>query len=253
VLLHLHEWGDADAPPLVCLHGITAHGRRFRRLAEERLADRFHVLAPDLRGYGRSGWEPPWTLAQQLEDVVETAAAAGIERAAWLGHSYGGRLVLELAAHRPELVERVILLDPAIHVLPHVGYDFAELQRADHAYASPEEAIEERLAGYLPPPREALEEEAREHLFEDEDGRFRFRYCRSAAVVMYSDICTEPPEPSTLGVSALLVYAPAFGLVRRHQLEAYRDRAEVIASPGGHDVYWDAFDETADAVDRFLS
>ena len=32
--LHAHEWGDANAPLLVCLHGVTSHGGRFRRLAE---------------------------------------------------------------------------------------------------------------------------------------------------------------------------------------------------------------------------
>ena len=39
--LNLHEWGDPSAPPVVCLHGVSAHGRRFRRLAEESLVDRF--------------------------------------------------------------------------------------------------------------------------------------------------------------------------------------------------------------------
>ena len=53
--LNLHAWGDVTAPPVVFLHGLNAHGRRFRRLAEERLADRFHVLAPDLRGHAGSG------------------------------------------------------------------------------------------------------------------------------------------------------------------------------------------------------
>src|SRR5918911_1703522 len=62
MLLHLHEWGERAAPPLVCLHGVTGHGRRFRRLAEERLAQRFRVLAPDPRGHGRSDSEPPQTL-----------------------------------------------------------------------------------------------------------------------------------------------------------------------------------------------
>src|SRR5437588_9527469 len=119
--LHMHEWGDADAPALVCLHGITAHGRRFRRLAEERLARRFRVLAPDLRGHGRSGYEPPWTIAAHLEDVVETLAEAGVERAAWIGHSFGGRLVLELAAREPDRLDRAALLDPVIQVLPHIG------------------------------------------------------------------------------------------------------------------------------------
>jgi lipase len=147
--LHLHEWGERTAPPLVCLHGVTGHGRRFRRLAEERLAERFRVLAPDLRGHGRSDWEPPWTLRANLADVLETVAAAGVERAAWLGHSYGGRLILELAALEPERIERAVLLDPAIDLLPHVSFDMAEDHRRDRVFGSAEEAIESRLGGRL--------------------------------------------------------------------------------------------------------
>src|ERR687884_1061168 len=101
MLLHLHEWGERSAPPLVCLHGISAHGRRFRRLAEERLARRFRVLAPDLRGHGRSEWEPPWTIATHAADVLETVTAAGVERATWLRPSFGGRRILGLGAVPP--------------------------------------------------------------------------------------------------------------------------------------------------------
>src|SRR5918993_2408345 len=89
-----------------------AHGERFRRLAEERLAGRFRVLAPDLRGHGRSGWERPWTIAQHVEDLRETLEAAGVERAPVIGHSFGGRLTLELTA--AGVVERSVLLDPAV-------------------------------------------------------------------------------------------------------------------------------------------
>ena len=51
----MHEWGDPAAPAVVCVHGVTGHGERFKRLAEERWASRFRVVAPDLRGHGRSG------------------------------------------------------------------------------------------------------------------------------------------------------------------------------------------------------
>src|SRR2546425_8043627 len=112
--LHLHEWGDPAAPAIVCLHGVNAHGRRFRRLAEERLAKRHRVLAPDLRGHGFSEWEPPWTIATYAHDVLETLDDAGVHSAAFVGHSFGGRLVLELAALDPERIRRAALLDPAI-------------------------------------------------------------------------------------------------------------------------------------------
>jgi lipase len=256
--LHVHEWGDADAPALVCLHGVSAHGRRFRRLAEERLAKRFRVLAPDLRGHGRSEWEPPWNIATHLADVRETVDAMGVEQpAAWLGHSFGGRLVLELCAVAPERVSRAVLLDPALQILPHVGFDFAEGAAQDHSFASAEEAVEARLAsGYPPSPREFVEEEAREHLVVAPDGRLRWRFSRAAAATIYGELCTEPAPPSALCTPALLVHAGEFGLVREEQLAEYvaelGDRLEVLAVPGGHVVYWDAFEQTAKAVENFL-
>ena len=162
MLLQLHEWGDRDAPHMVCVHGVNAHGRRFRRLAEERLSRRFHVLAPDLRGHGGSEWEPPWTIATHAHDLLETLDDAGVRTATWVGHSFGGRLVLELGALAPERIERVVLLDPAIQLLPHVGFDFAERERADRAFDSPEEAIAARLdTAVWTTPREHLEEENR--------------------------------------------------------------------------------------------
>ena len=256
MLLHVHEWGASDAPPLVCLHGISVHGRRFRKLAEERLAGRFRVLAPDLRGHGYSGWEPPWTIATHLDDLLETTAAAGAGRAVWLGHSFGARLVLELAAHDSARIERAILLDPAIQILPHVGLDFAEQSRNDPVFSSPEEAVAARLADLFPPPREFAEEDVREHLVQLSDGGFRYRRCPSAVVSVYGELCTEPPPAGTLRAPTLLVHAPAFGLVRDEQLAAYREALgnllQVVAVPGGHIVYWDAYDETADAVEEFL-
>lgn len=254
--LNLHEWGAPSAPPLVCLHGVNAHGRRYRKLAEERLAARFRVLAPDLRGHGFSGWEPPWTIATHAHDVLETLDAHGVREATWLGHSFGGRLVLELAALTPERMARAILLDPAIQVLPHVGLDFAERERSDHAFDSPADAIAVRLASGGPTPRSFLEEEMREHLVRHADGRFRYRYCQSAVVSLYGEMVTPPPPPETLQAATLLVHAERFGLVRDDQIEAYRaalgERIEVVSVPGGHMVYWDAFDETAGAIERFL-
>jgi len=256
VLLQLHEWGDSVAPPIVCVHGVSAHGRRFRKLAEERLASRFRVLAPDLRGHGGSEWEPPWTIATHVHDVLETLDDAGVRTAHWIGHSFGGRLVLEVAALDAERIDRAVLLDPAIQLLPHVGYDFAELAREDRPYDSPDSAIAERLATGAPTPREHLEEEMREHLVKQPNGTFRFRYCKAAVVSMYGELCTTPPAPETLRMPTLLVHAGQFGLVREDQREAYEralgDRLQVVEVPGGHMVYWDAFEQTADAIDAFL-
>jgi lipase len=253
VRLHVHEWGDPDAPLLVCLHGVTSHGGRFRRLAPA-LADRRHVLALDLRGHGRSGYEPPWSLATHVDDVLETV---GETRADWLGHSFGGRIVAELASRRPDLVERAVLLDPALQVLPHVAFDMAELERRDSTFGSVEEAVQARFDSgrVLIAPRDVVAEDEAEHLEPAADGRLRYRYCKSAVVAAWSELATPPPEPAH--VPTLIVLGAESWLFLDEHVDAYRaalrELLEVVTVPGGHTVMWDALDETTAAVDTFLA
>ena len=137
-----------------------------------------------------------------------------------------------------------------------MGLDFAEQAAREHSFGSAEEAIEARLASGPSTPRAFLEEEAREHLELGQDGRLRWRYCRPAVVAMYGELCSEPPPPTVLPDAALLVHASQFGLVRGEQLADYvsrlDERLEVVAVEGGHIVYWDAFEKTADVVEKFL-
>ena len=245
MLLHVYEWGDAGAPPLICLHGVTAFGARFAQLAEERWASHFHVLAPDLRGHGHSGWDAPWTFATHVEDLVETFGALG--PATWLGHSFGGRLVLEVAHAHPELVQRAVLLDPAIHVLPHVAAVAADLERADPVYDSVDAYLDSRTdSGGMD--RDRAFRDMSLHLEHLPDGRVRRRSCQAAVVSIYGELATEPPPPPR--VPTLLVYAPDYGLVRDEHVAQYE---HVVAVPGMHMLMWSAFDETADAVLQFLA
>lgn len=253
----MDEWGDPGAPPVVCLHGITAHGGHFRRLAEDRLVGRFHVLAPDLRGHGRSGWEPPWSLETHVDDVLETLQAAAIEPAAWIGHSFGARLILELAGRAPEWIERAALLDPAIRIRPDNALRLTELELAEQRYAAPEEAQPPASAArVLRAPGERLAENRREHLEQLSDGTWRWRYCRSAVVAILGELASWPPPPEAIPFRTLIVVGAEETVVGERQLARYRralgDRLEVVMVPGGHVVLWDAHDETADAVAGFL-
>jgi lipase len=251
MLLHVHEWGDPDAPTVVCLHGVTGHGERFRKLAEEHWAKRFHVVAPDLRGHGRSGWEPPWTFGTNVGDILETLDARGIGEADWVGHSWGGRLILELTASHPERIRRAVLLDPAIQVLPHVALLSAERELTDPIFASADDYVTRRGDGPATP-RELVLADAKLHCDVLPDGRLRRRANQAAIVSIFGELASPPPAPETLRAPTLLIYAPAYGLVRDDQLAAYAGRVETLAVPGMHMVIWDAFDEVATAVERFL-
>ena len=249
MLLHVHSWGDPAAPPVVCVHGVTGHGERFRRLAEERWGEQFHVIAPDLRGHGRSGYEPPWAFPTHVADLIETIDSLGIDQPDWVGHSFGGRLILELAARHPERIHRAVLLDPGIQVLPHVALTVAEAELVDPVYESADDYADRRADS---PPRELVLEDARQHCETLPDGRLRRRTCQPAVISIFAELATEPPPPETLRAPTLLIHAPAYGLVREEQLAAYAAQVESLAVPGMHMVMWDAFDEIADAVPRFL-
>jgi lipase len=254
MVLYVHEWGRPDGEPLVCLHGVTGYSGVYQRLAEERWNER-RVLAFDLRGHGRSGWEPPWTFRTHVADLVETADTLGLSAVDWVGHSFGGRLVLELAAAYPALVRRAALLDPAIQLLPHVALDLADLERREPVFANLEHYIQDREL-LTPAPQTVLEHEAGQRLERLPDGSLRRRTCQPAIVSIYGELASEPPAPETLRAPSLLLYAPAHGLVRPCQVERYRaalgSRLRVVEVPGMHMVQWDAFDEVAVAVADLL-
>jgi lipase len=256
VKLNLYEWGRPGDPAIVCIHGLTAHADRYRRLAEERLADRYRVLAFDLRGHGRSSWVPPWSLETFVVDLVETAASAGVARAVWMGHSFGGRLVRELAAAHPDLVEKAILLDPAASADPEGVLERAERQaRTDDAYASVEDAVASWRETVPRAPQDWLEEAVRSYLVQGEDGRWRFLYSQAAAIAIVGEL-TRPVSPYR-GIPTLLVVAEDSQIVRAAAREALAadlgELLQVVVVPGGHSVDLDSFDETAAAVEAFLA
>jgi lipase len=257
VRLHEHAWGREGAPQVVCVHGVGAHALRFRRLAEERLAGRFRVRALDLRGHGHSSWDPPWTLEAHLGDLVESADGPAV----WIGHSFGGRLVVELLARNPGLVRAAVLLDPALWVPPEVANGLAREELEERSFAAPAEAVAARLGeggfGWLAhTPPETIEQEVRDHLTESPDGRFRYRYSREAVAAAYHEMAALPPPFAALRVPTLLVVPSHGKLVSAGELELYRaalgDLFAVAVVPGGHMVLWDAFDETSGAIGRFL-
>jgi lipase len=253
VTLNAYEWGEPGNPVIVCLHGVTSYGGRFDGLAEP-LADRYRVVALDLLGHGRSSWEPPWDLDAHLEAIV---ASVPDGPAPWIGHSFGGRLAAEVAARDPGRVERVVLLDPALRVLPHVAFDMAELERAETSYASVEEAVQMRYetGRVLLAPRELVIESDCAHLEPGPDGRLRYRYCKSAVIAAWSIMATPSPPPAE--VPTLFVLGADSWLTVPEEVERYQaalgDLVDVVMVPGGHTVYWDALAETSAAIDAFLA
>jgi len=254
-VLALHEWGDPAGPCVVCLHGVSGHGRHFALLAEDALDD-CHVIAPDLLGHGLSPYEPPWNIGAHLDAIAE---AVGSDPAVYVGHSFGGRLAFELASRSPQSVTQLVLLDPAIWLPPSVALFAAENARNERSYISFADAVEQRYveSQLHAAPRGLVEAELRVHLVTDDDGLYRYRYCQSAVVAAYSEMASEPPPFESVRIPTLLVLGEDSYLTYDHLLDAHRtalgDLLEVVVVPGGHTLLWDAFAETSDAISAFLS
>lgn len=107
--LHVVEAGEGE--PVVLLHGWPQHGRVWRHLIGELARDR-RVLVPDLRGFGRSD-APPGTYAKHVfaDDLIALLDAEGIEKAAIVGHDWGGWTAWLVALEHPERVSRFVAID----------------------------------------------------------------------------------------------------------------------------------------------
>src|SRR5262249_36566311 len=177
----------------------------------------------------------------------------------WLGHSFGGRLAFELAASSSGVVEKLVLLDPAIWLPAHVALYAAENACGDRSYASFAEAVDLRYdeSSLQGAPRELLEDELAAHLAEGKDGRWRSRYGQAAVVSAYGEMARRPPPFDRVKVPTLLLLGEHSYLSYDHLVDRHRgaagDLLEVVKVNGGHTVLWDALDETAAAVEAFLS
>ena len=116
-----------DGPPLLLLHGFPQSHVMWHRVAPA-LAERFTVVAADLRGYGDSS-KPPGDPAHEAyskravaKDQVELMAALGFDRFRLAGHDRGARVAHRLTLDHPDRVERVAFLDiiPTVEVFERV-------------------------------------------------------------------------------------------------------------------------------------
>ncbi|MBS0624418.1 MAG: alpha/beta fold hydrolase [Verrucomicrobia bacterium] len=254
MLLKTYEWGDADAPPLVCIHGVGSHHTEFRHVAEDRWSKQFRVIAFDLRGHGYSGWEPPWDHATHLDDIVETVDALGLEAPNWVGHSFGGRLIFDLIARSPERVRRGVSMEPVIEVSPELVMHRATQELTGDVWDSLDAFLASRENTGADIDVELYKEKLADHFEALPDGRVRRRTCQPAVISIFSEFAKPCAPPETITAPTMLLYAPAFGLVTPAQRAAYEPYVEeVVEVPGLHDVFNTAYEETAAAVERFCA
>lgn len=116
--LHYVDWGNADAPLLLLVHGGRDHCRSWDLIARA-LQPHFHVIAPDLRGHGDSDWARggSYALPEYVYDLSRLVRSAGADKVTIVGHSMGGMVSLIYGGTFPEQLSSLVVLDGVV-VLP---------------------------------------------------------------------------------------------------------------------------------------
>ena len=96
--------------PFVLLHGFP-HNRSLWAPQTSALLEHGRCIAPDLRGFGESGREGPYSMEQYAQDVVELLESLGVDRAVVGGLSMGGYVAFAIWRAKPELVRALVLAD----------------------------------------------------------------------------------------------------------------------------------------------
>lgn len=128
--LHYLEWGEAGAPPVIMVHGLSGNAHNFDNLAPH-FASRYHVISVDVRGRGESDWaaDANYSNDAYIADLEGLRQALGFERISLVGTSLGGRISMTYAGTYPDRVERTVLNDIGPEIDPRGGARIANTTR----------------------------------------------------------------------------------------------------------------------------
>lgn len=191
--LHYVDWGNEDAPPLLMVHGGRDHCRNWDWVAE-RLRDRYHIIAPDLRGHGDSAWAVGggYDQAAYIYDLAQIVHQKALAPVTIISHSLGAGIALNYCGAYPETVKKLVAIEglgPSPTVMAEQAKRTIDNRlrawikerrensgRAPRRYATLDEAIA-RMAGENP----HLSPEQARHLtvygaHQNEDGTYSWKF-----------------------------------------------------------------------------
>jgi pimeloyl-ACP methyl ester carboxylesterase len=272
--LHYFDWGNADAPPLVLIHGGRDHARSWDWVAE-RLCESWHVIAPDLRGHGDSQWslDGGYTMAGYLYDLVQLVHRRALAPVALMGHSLGGNIATRYAGIYPDKVRSLVSIEglgPSPKVLAERAAksmaerlrDWIEQQRGlagrmPRRYATIEDAVLRMQAA-----NKHLSLEQARHLThygvdQNEDGTFSWKFDPYLHVFPPIDLAVTDIEAPWARVACptLLVYGReswASNPQEDGRARHFKNARVVMVEKAGHWVHHDCTDFFVDLMRGFL-
>ena len=139
--IDLHVVDQGEGPPVVLCHGFPGLWFTWRHQIDALAAAGYRVIAPDMRGYGRSSAPADsgaYDRRATVGDLVGLLDALDIEQAVFAGHDFGAHLVWDLPAWAPGRVRALMQLSvprtPRLPVRPTVGFAYLASQHFAHVH-----------------------------------------------------------------------------------------------------------------------
>jgi pimeloyl-ACP methyl ester carboxylesterase len=160
--VHVLEAGfDAkDRPCVVLLHGFPELAYSWRKVMLPIASAGFHVIAPDMRGYGRtSGWDvrydddlDPFSTFNRVRDVLGLVSAFGYRSvAALIGHDAGSPIAAWCSVARPDIFRSVVMMSAPFAGTPALSFNTADAKQTETAADAAVDHIYDDLAALKPP------------------------------------------------------------------------------------------------------
>jgi pimeloyl-ACP methyl ester carboxylesterase len=241
--------------PLLILHGLFGSLDNWRTIAN-RLSENFEIWTLDLRNHGRSGHEEAMDLRLMAEDVASFCTEHSLDRVILLGHSLGGKVAMQLALDRPEIVSRLVVVDIAPRVYePRHAAILEALQSFNPASFTDRRVIEDLLAPLIPDL--AVRRFLLKNLARDDQGRFGWRLNLPAIARNYPALNSAPVGSGPFHGPTLFVRGGKSDYLFESDLSVIKPlfpMAEMCVVEGAdHWVHASAPEDFLKCIKRFLS
>ncbi len=139
-----------SGPPLVILHGLFGSLDNWFSIAKE-LVEHYTLYLVDQRNHGDSPHSNEWNYGVMVEDLLELLDAEGLDSVFLMGHSMGGKTVMNFAVRYPERVRKLIVGDIAPRYYPiHHQVILEGLNALDLSQLQSRKEADDFLASYIP-------------------------------------------------------------------------------------------------------
>lgn len=252
--MQLYHQIFGQGQPLIIAHGLFGTfenwGNQIKRLAEH-----YQVIAVDLRNHGRSPHSDKMTYADMAADIIELMDSLSIENAFMLGHSMGGKAMMELALNYPTRVQKLIVVDIAPVQYPHHHQDvFSGLMSLELATIKSRSDADQQLSAHVKDT--GVRAFLLKNLYRDEQKNFCWRMNLAVLHNKYQDISLAPKGTAFAGATLFIKGANSNYLLPEYKqqvLALFPNANYKIIQNAGHWPHAEQADAFSKSIEPFLN